>query len=352
MAELSLSQYLQWSRFDASAGVRQLLRPDLAGSVRAFVCSQSPRMADRLMPGQRLVINDQLCSPGGQVSLIMQADGNLVLYRTHYRRALWATQTSRPVNQAVMRRDGELVACSPDDVPRWASGTAGHSNSQLVVREDGNLVIYDQALCPLWASNTVQDYSSPTFGYTDADGYRYVEVSEAWKQMCTVFPCFDALQWPGYASTHVEAEIDGQAVVFQLWKGRCQQFLGSTNFPGGVGAEIGVYRRIPGKIRPSSLPFPLDPVSLMIVEALATLNDTELWWPFPEIVREIEFSLINPETGQPFFSAGPETSYWLAKWMDEASYSAYQRDQGMRTPAATDDFLLEYSINGQRFPCW
>lgn len=352
MAELSLRQYLQWSRFSASGGVRQLLPCDLAGSIRAFVSSKSSRLDDRLMPGQRLVIGDQLCSPGGQVSLLMQADGNLVLYRTHYRRALWATQTSRPVSQAVMRHDGDLVACSPDDVLYWSSGTAGHSSSQLVVREDGNLVIYDQALCPLWASNTAQDFSSPTFGYVDADGYRYVEVSEAWKQMCSVFPCFDALHWSGYASTHVDAEIDGQAVVIQLWKGRCQQFLGSTNFPGGVGAEVGVYRRLPGKIRPQSLPFPPDPVGLLILEALATLNDTELWWPYPEIVKELELTLINPETGQPLFSAGPETSYWLAKWMDEASYSAYQRDQGMRTPASPDQFLLEYSINGQRFPRW
>ena len=51
-------------------------------------------------------------------------------------------------------------------------------------------------------------------------------------------------------------------MVIQLWKGNCPKFLGFIgieSFPGGIGAEVGVYRRIPGRFRPP--PFPRPPAS-------------------------------------------------------------------------------------------
>jgi hypothetical protein len=49
--------------------------------------------------------------------------------------------------------------------------------------------------------------------------YEYVETSERWQEMCSEHPCFDALQWPGYDSIHLDIEINGEPVVIQLWKG-------------------------------------------------------------------------------------------------------------------------------------
>jgi hypothetical protein len=52
-------------------------------------------MADRLKAGQRLNINDTLVSPNGRYTLLMQTDGNLVLYqdRIEVSTAYWSTNT-------------------------------------------------------------------------------------------------------------------------------------------------------------------------------------------------------------------------------------------------------------------
>jgi len=50
-------------------------------------------VADRLLVSQQLNANDRLVSPNGKASLVMQTDGNLVLYRNDTGRALWSTNT-------------------------------------------------------------------------------------------------------------------------------------------------------------------------------------------------------------------------------------------------------------------
>src|SRR6266478_195527 len=154
----------------------------------------------------------------------------------------------------------------------------------------------------------------PTIGYSDAKGYSYNETSDSWKQLCRGLPCCDALQWPDYATMHVDDVINGQPVVIQVWKGWCQKFLGLQSFPGGIGAEVGVYHRMPGRVRPTStsLPFLPGPFATFTVNAIANLTDNDIWWPFPELNAQIECTLFNPVTNQTFFNAGPERSYWLA----------------------------------------
>jgi len=53
-----------------------------------------------------------------------------------------------------------------------------------------------------------------------------------------------------------------------------------------------------------------------------------------------------------FLTAGPDTTYWLNKWMDDDSYEQYQKDQRNQVPASPADYLLDYRINGQSFPRW
>jgi hypothetical protein len=304
-------------------------------------------MMDRLQPMQQLNIGDQLLSQNQWVRLDMQDDGNLVLYRVQTRQPLWASNThGQPVTHVDMQGDGNLVAYAADGTPFWASNTAGHPGASVVLQDDGNLVIYDPAGAYLWDSNTVVNWNTPTIGYKDSKGYEYVETSESWQKMCSELPCFDALQWPGYDSIHLDIEINGEPVVIQLWKGWCPKFLGLPFFPGGIGAEVGVYRRILGKLRPNSLPFLSDEMEAFVLEHLADLTDNDLWWPAPELRAQLEFTFINPKTGQPVFPAGPETSYWLCKWMNETSYAKYVVDQRGKVPDATD-YILEYTINGQ-----
>jgi hypothetical protein len=207
------------------------------------------------------------------------------------------------------------------------------------------------SLRKMLTSNSPRNFPSPTIGYTDSNGYSYVETSLLWKQLCSILPCFDALQWPDYASTHIGDVINGQPVVIQLWKGWCQRFLGLKNFPGGIGAEVGVYHRMPGRARPTSLPFLPSAMEAFILKGIASLTDNELWWPFPELNAQVEFMLVNPVTKLIFFNTAPENTYWLAKWMNEDSYDKYEHDQ-TGTPFFAVGYLLDYKVNGKSYPGW
>lgn len=143
--------------------------------------------------------------------------------------------------------------------------------------------------------------------------------------------------------------------MIQLWKGWCPKFLGFLGiqaFPGGIGAEVGIYRRIPGKLRPTTLPFLAGPLGTLVLDALGSLADEDLWWPFPELGAKIEFTLTSPVADQQFFTAGPQKSYWLAKWMDDSSYGKYQTDQGQNAPSDSVEYLMDYRINGISYPRW
>lgn len=194
--------------------------------------------------------------------------------------------------------------------------------------------------------------SNPTVSYTDSRGYSYVETSDNWKQLCTAFPCCNALQWPDYATYAFNTSINNKPAVVQLWKGNCEKFLGMSQFPGGIGAEVGVYRKIPGKVRPQALSFLPPQVASAILGPIRNLNDSQLWWAYPELNARIQFSLVNPITGQIFFSTGTETTYWLNRWMNPDSYDKYKRNQGNgKTPPSFQEvkYVLHYSINGKSY---
>jgi hypothetical protein len=346
MANLSVRTYLAVNRFDATAGLRPLLPTGQPG-LREFI-SVSRLRADRLQPGQRLKVGDSLTPNSGRLTLTVETDGDVTLFRTMFGTRLWSTNTTAtPAVALLMQADGDLVALTASRNPVWRSGTASNPGSACVLQDDGNFVVKSPTGSMLWASNTVQDFQSPAYVYSAADSFTYDETSESWKELCLALPCFDALQWPDYASKHVDTVIDGQPVVIQLWKGWCEKFLGLNQFPGGVGAEVGIYRRMPGRARPASLSFLPSALEDVILTALKTLSDDQIWWPFPELGATTQYSLINPITEQTFFSAGPETTYWLAKWMFDGSYSDYQAAQGSgRTPTFSTGYTLRHSVNG------
>ncbi len=72
-----------------------------------------PGLVGRLLTGRGLLAGRSIHSADGRFTLLMQADGNLVLYG--------------PGNQAL-----------------WASGSSGHTDVwDAVMQSDGNLVVYD-----------------------------------------------------------------------------------------------------------------------------------------------------------------------------------------------------------------
>ena len=109
----------------------------------------------KLSPGAGLGPGDQVVSCEACFSLVMQTDGNLVLYRQGHG-AIWSSATNgKDGITAVMQTDGNFVLYSGGGCPLWGSGTSGHSGAFLAVQDDGNLVVYDSANQPLWASNSV-----------------------------------------------------------------------------------------------------------------------------------------------------------------------------------------------------
>lgn len=302
---------------------------------------------DTLHSGDRLPLGQELASANGWVRVLLNSAG-LVVYRTQTRATLWTSPASPKRYAAlVMQGHGNLVAFAGDGSVIWSSGTNGHAGASAVLQDDGNFVIYDPGGTALWASNTVVNFATPTIGYSDSRGYSYVETSEQWQLMCRALPCFDALRWPGYDAIAIDAVINNEPVVIQLWKGWCQKFLGLQFFPGGIGGEVGVYRRIPGKLKPTSFPGLPVPLATTLLTQLAVVADKDLWWPAPDLNAQLEFSFINPITHQPVFTAGPENSYWLCKWMNEPSYIKYMADQGLgRFPGDPTAYILEYKVNG------
>jgi hypothetical protein len=111
-------------------------------------------MADRLTPDQSLAPGASLTSQDGRFTLVMQQDGNLVLYMDGGR-PLWASDTvGRNDARLIYQLDGNLVIYDPSARPVWASGTQGHPGC-LVVQNDGNVVLYAADGRPVWATNTV-----------------------------------------------------------------------------------------------------------------------------------------------------------------------------------------------------
>lgn len=109
--------------------------------------------------------------------LVMQTDGNLVVYRRtgpSTRAAVWATGTNgHPGAYLTMQSDGNAViyqSTGPASrVALWASGTSGHPGAYLVMQEDSNVVIYQPTAggrSAIWATGTSAPTTPPGPGRT------------------------------------------------------------------------------------------------------------------------------------------------------------------------------------------
>lgn len=109
-------------------------------------------MPNELRSGDQLLVNDKLISNNGLYFLILQEDGNLVMYEYGGTKAVWATGTNGNVKNAIMQEDGNFVLYS-DKGPVWASNTVG-SKSFLSLQDDRNLVVYRENGKAVWSSDT------------------------------------------------------------------------------------------------------------------------------------------------------------------------------------------------------
>jgi hypothetical protein len=106
--------------------------------------------SDRLNTGQQVTHNQYLRSPDGRYALLMQTNGNDVLYGPGYH-VLWSNNLSGQGDRLVMQTDGNLVLYAISTPKCW-TGTSG-ANGIAVLQSDGNFVVYFGGSAP-WASGT------------------------------------------------------------------------------------------------------------------------------------------------------------------------------------------------------
>jgi surface antigen len=122
----------------------------------------------QLDTNETLHAGEYLASTNLQYALVMQTDGNLVLYGAvaglGYR-PMWHTNTDGTgADRVIMQPDGNLVVYD-DGTPRWWSGTSG-SIFHAIVQSDGNFVVYDSANQAQWHSHTG---GHPSYTYAGSD---------------------------------------------------------------------------------------------------------------------------------------------------------------------------------------
>ena len=109
-------------------------------------------MSNYLSPGQSLVPNAPLVSESGAYQVILQDDGNFVLYQNDGYKPLWATNTVGKGGVVVtFQTDGNFVMYTADDEAVWATQTMGKHGMIVIMQDDGNLVMYPTAV---WATGT------------------------------------------------------------------------------------------------------------------------------------------------------------------------------------------------------
>ena len=94
--------------------------------------------------------DQSLYSDSGQYRLTVQLDGNMVLYGPGG--PIWATNTGcyNCGTYLIMQQDGNLVLYTGWGQPMWASNSSG-SGSRFVVQDDANLVVYNGANQAIWS---------------------------------------------------------------------------------------------------------------------------------------------------------------------------------------------------------
>ncbi len=108
-----------------------------------------------LTTGARLTsgtANNELLSSNSAYALIIQHDGNLVLYNKAGK-PLWATGTNNG-SFFTLQSDGNLVLYTASGHPVWASGSKIKGAASLPLQTDGNLVLYSSSGRAMWTTGT------------------------------------------------------------------------------------------------------------------------------------------------------------------------------------------------------
>jgi hypothetical protein len=129
--------------------------PPQGGSTPVFAPPSTPFNCHP--PHLQLAVDTRVCAEDTRKAcLVMQSDGNLVVYDERGA-PRWASNTAgRPGSVAAFQGDGNLVVYAPGGQPLWASNTASgdpQNVNYMCVQGDGNVVVYKWPRA-VWATNT------------------------------------------------------------------------------------------------------------------------------------------------------------------------------------------------------
>jgi len=124
------------------------------------VTTMAASARDRLNPGDALLPGQHLLSQNRIYTLTLHKNGNIVLrkavsLKSKKKHILWTSGTYGKVTRLIMQQDGNLVLYYNHNA-KWYTGTNGHPGAYLVLQNDGNAVIYSKDNKPLWSTNTAQ----------------------------------------------------------------------------------------------------------------------------------------------------------------------------------------------------
>lgn len=136
-----------------AAGLTAAAAITAATAISSSPAAMAAAGSSTLSAGQELQAGQELVSTGGQYTLAMQTDGNLVIYGNGC--VLWASGTAGTGtnNDLSMQGDGNLVMYTSAGKAVWSNGTPGTGNGNSVnMQDDGNLVVYTSTARAVWAS--------------------------------------------------------------------------------------------------------------------------------------------------------------------------------------------------------
>jgi len=112
----------------------------------------SPSGDSALTQGESLNPGQLIRSPDGRFTFTYQLDGNVVLYQTG--NAIWASGSVGygAGGQLLMQPDGNLVLYGQGGI--WHTFTYGSPGAKLKVQNDGNAVIYNASGQWIWQTYT------------------------------------------------------------------------------------------------------------------------------------------------------------------------------------------------------
>lgn len=156
-----------WGRFNIENYMQLMTGQDAtrdgdlsAGGLGAYLGNEGS-LGPTLEANQSMGVNQRLVSTDGRHVLLLQGDGNLVVYERfpdtgEIRRVAWNSGTAgRGADRFVVQGDGNLVLYA-GTAAVWSSGTAGKGPGRLHMQTDGNLAMYSQAdERVLWSSSSV-----------------------------------------------------------------------------------------------------------------------------------------------------------------------------------------------------